>query len=402
VVPKETIGSIESLPSRFRGWDGPPTRYRLKVDRVVRDIVLSNRECRVVKSNGTAPDTEIHTDAETWLALDGGRLSGIEAFADRKLVVRGSIERSLHFETAFERPDRGGLRYSIEMVKARRNTISTLIAGNEDSPPLLLIHGLGATKASWLTVVGRLAKHHRVIAVDMPGFGASSKPVAPYDAPWFANQAFNLLDALGIDEAFVAGNSMGGRISMEMAMRHPERVHAIACLCPAAAFVHRPALRFVRFLRPELGALARVLPRKQLYSNLRQLFADPSCVHETWYEAAIDDFLATWRSARARVAFLRSLRNIYLDEPLGDEGFWTRLASMETPAMYIYGQHDGLITHRFANKVRETLPDAKVNVWKDCGHVPQIEFPERTAKEMLRFFRTAGSAELDGRTAARL
>jgi pimeloyl-ACP methyl ester carboxylesterase len=400
VVPKEILDSVESLPSRYRGGADRPTRYRLKVDRLVRDVVLDGSGCRVEKANGTRPDTEIQTDKETWLALDAGRLSGIEAFAERKLVVRGSIERSLHFEPSFQRPRAGGLRYSLEMIPVHRHKISALIAGAEDKPPLLLIHGLGATKASWLTVVAPLAKHHRVIAVDMPGFGASSKPIAPYDAPWFANQAFALFDSLGIDRAFVAGNSMGGRIAMEMAMRRPERLRGIACLCPAAAFLHRPALNFVRFLRPELGVIARALPRKQMNANLRQLFADPGCVHESWYEGAIDDFMSTWRNARARLAFLRALRNIYLDEPLGDEGFWTRLANMETPAMYIYGRHDGLITHRFATKVRETVPHAKVNVWNDCGHVPQIEFPERTASEMTRFFRTAG-ATADLRVATR-
>jgi pimeloyl-ACP methyl ester carboxylesterase len=401
-VPKEILASIESLPSRYRGGVGPAIRYRVKVDRLVRDVVLSGDDCRIEKATGV-PDTEIQTDRETWLAIDGGRMSGIEAFAERKLVVRGSIEQSLHFEPSFDRPRRGALEYSLEMVTARRNQISTLIAGDRDAPPLLLIHGLGATKASWLTIVGPLARHYRVMAVDMPGFGASSKPIAPYDAPWFASQAFSLLEALEVENAFVAGNSMGGRIAMEMAMRHPERVNAIACLCPAAAFSYRPALRFVRFLRPELGVVARGLPRKQVLSSMHQLFADPNCVHETWYEAAVDDFLATWRNARARVAFLRSLRNIYLDEPHGDAGFWTRLAKLETPAMFIYGRHDGLITHRFAKKVRETVPQAKVNVWSDCGHVPQIEFPERTTAEILRFFRAArAKGAASHQTAARL
>jgi pimeloyl-ACP methyl ester carboxylesterase len=165
----------------------------------------------------------------------------------------------------------------------------------------------------------------------------------------------------------------------------------------------RPGLRLVRFLRPELGVLAKFLPRQQLKENMKQLFADPNCVHETWYEAAIDDFLSTWRDARARLAFLRSLRNIYLDEPLGDDGFWTRLSRLEPPAMYIYGRHDGLITHRFASRVRKTVPHARVNVWSDCGHVPQIEFPERTADEMLRFFKRATpSIDLRERAAARL
>jgi pimeloyl-ACP methyl ester carboxylesterase len=86
------------------------------------------------------------------------------------------------------------------------------------------------------------------------------------------------------------------------------------------------------------------------------------------------------------MAFFKSLRNIYLDEPLGEEGLWTRLAKMEPPALYVYGKHDTLITHHFSKKVSKSLPNAKVEVWDDCGHVPQIEHPERTVGLLEGFF----------------
>jgi pimeloyl-ACP methyl ester carboxylesterase len=179
---------------------------------------------------------------------------------------------------------------------------------------------------------------------------------------------------------------MGGRIAMELGMDHPDRVRAIACLCPAAAFSHRPAVALVRALRPELGIVASRLPRSRILPQMRGLFADPSCVEPEWYEAAVDDFLHVWKSPRARMAFFASLRNIYLDEPEGDRGFWTRLATMGVPSLYIYGRRDALISHRFARKVQRTLPGADVVVWSDCGHVPQIEFPDRTARSLEKFF----------------
>jgi len=174
---------------------------------------------------------------------------------------------------------------------------------------------------------------------------------------------------------------------MEMGMRHPDRVKAIACLCPAAAFSRRPALSLVKLLRPELGALASRLPGARIRPSMRQLFADPACVEESWYEAAVDDFLHVWKSPRARMAFFAALRNIYLDEPEGETGFWTRLHAMDTPSMFIYGKRDMLISHHFARKVRRTLPRSEVVVWSDCGHVPQIEFPDRTVDALSGFFR---------------
>jgi pimeloyl-ACP methyl ester carboxylesterase len=381
---------LEDLPARWRGSSTPipVTRYRLRVGRTTRDVVVEPAGCRVERSNGHAPDAEIVTDVATWRAMDQGRLSGIEAFAQRRLSVRGSIERSLLFEPLFERPDAGGMRYEIEVVSTGKARISALFAGRPDAQPLILLHGLGGTKSSWLPIVPALAKRYRVVAVDLPGFGASSKPIGAYNAAWFAENVFAFMDRLGYERALLAGNSMGGRISMEMAMKGPDRVAAIACLCPAAAFSYRPLVWAARLARPELGVFAARLPRKQIHDGLRELFAVPSRVEESWYDAAVDDFLQVWRSPRARLAFFAALRHIYLEEPYGDAGFWGRLAAMEPPALYVYGRRDALITSRFAQKVRATVRGAQVAVWNDCGHVPQIEHPERTAKKLLSFYAT--------------
>ncbi len=385
--------AIERLPERFLGGSTPlsGTRFRVNLGRIRRDVLIERDSCEIVSANGHKPDVEICTDPETWLDMYEGRLSGIEAFGRGRLTMRGSIERSLHFEILFDRPDVGGLRYSLETIEYGRTKVSTLTAGPASAPPLLLLHGLGSTKASWLTIVPQVARRHRVVALDLPGFGRSSKPRGSYDAPWFAEHVRNVMDELSIDRAFIAGNSMGGRIAMETAMRYPKRVEAIACLCPAAAFNRRPALWFVKLLRPELGMMASRLPREQMGKALRRLFADPGCLHDSWYEAAIDDFLEAWRSPRARRAFFTALRNIYLDEPEGDNGFWTRLSKMKTPALFLYGERDELITHHFSRRIRRTLPEAEVFVWKDCGHVPQIELPDRTARAMSRFFSQASA-----------
>lgn len=392
--------SIASLPARFTGAVGPPTHYRLSIGDRAADVIVERDRCRVEAPLGKH-EVEIKTDAATWRAIDAGRMSGIDAFAEEKLFVRGGIEKALCFEPSFRRPRAGGTSYEMLQVGRGRCRISTLVAGAKDAQPLLLLHGLGATKSSWLSIIPRLARHHRVIAIDIPGFGASSKPIAPYDAPWFANQAFVVLDKLGIESACVAGNSMGGRIAMEMAMRRPHRVDAIACLCPAAAFSERPWLRLVRFVRPELTLVAPRIPRGQVVGQLRQLFADPERLHAEWYEAAVDEFRTIWREPRARIAFARSLRNIYLDEPHGEEGFWARLKELKVPALYVYGKHDVLITHHFARKVSKTVSGARVKVWNDCGHVPQIEFPERTAAEMLSHFAAATGRKRPVRTALR-
>ena len=387
----DVVASVESLPERFlpERADSLRARFRLAIGRLVRDVVVEDGACVVEVPRGR-PGTEIRTTPDNWFAMDSGYLSGIEAFAERKLSIRGSIQQSLLFEPLFERSIAGGMRYTVERVPVGNVDISALVAGDPDAPPLLLMHGLGGTKASMLTIVPQLALYHRVIAVDLPGFGDSSKPRGRYDAPWFADHMFAFLDAAGIERVSLVGNSMGGKIAQEMAMQDPSRVGAVVCLCPATAFSKRPVVNLVRVLRPELG-FALPVPRKRVRNLMQDLFAKPKRIDDSWYDAATDDFLRTWRSPRAKMAFFAAARHIYLEEAEGDRGFWGRLGSMSCDAFYIYGRQDILITSHFAQRVERTLPNARVEIWDDCGHVPQLEHPQRTANAILGFL--AGASE---------
>jgi pimeloyl-ACP methyl ester carboxylesterase len=380
------VGLLNQLPGRFvAGRAHSEGRWRIRLGRATRDVIVSPVGASVEMPSGK-PDAEIETDHDTWRAIDAGEKSGVEAFVERKLKVRGSIERALQFEPMFERPDAGGMRYTIEEVPiGKRLQISALVAGSEEAEPLLLMHGLGATKASWLTVLPQLAARYRVIVVDLPGFGRSSKPIGRYDAAWFCGHICRFLDSMKIDRCHVAGNSLGGKVAMELAMLDPSRVIDIMCLCPASAFSDRPMLRLVQLLRPELGAAVGFVPRSRVRKTIESLFSNSGLLEGVWIEAAIDDFTRVWRNPKARGAFFAAARSIYLEEPHGEAGFFTRLELMETPSLFVYGEQDSIITHRFSESIRACLPSAEVHVWPDCGHVPQIEHPERTAEVMLDF-----------------
>jgi pimeloyl-ACP methyl ester carboxylesterase len=380
------VGLLDELPGRWQpGRARTEGRWRIRLGRATRDVVVGENGVTIERPNGKV-EAEIETDHDTWREMDAGRLSGIEAFVDRRLKVRGSIERALHFEPMFDRPDNGGLRYSIDDVPiGNRSSISTLIAGPEDGEPLLLMHGLGATKASWLTVLPQLAARYRVMVIDLPGFGRSSKPIGRYDAAWFCGHMCRFLDSMGVERSHVAGNSMGGKVALELAMLDPERVIDVMCLCPASAFSDRPMLRIVQLLRPEFGVALGYVPRSRVRKTIESLFSDTGGLDGVWIEAAIDDFTHVWRNPKARGAFFAAARSIYLEDPHGEAGFFTRLELMEIPSLFVYGEQDAIITHHFGRKIQRTLPDAEVHVWVDCGHVPQIEHPGRTAKVMLDF-----------------
>jgi pimeloyl-ACP methyl ester carboxylesterase len=81
-----------------------------------------------------------------------------------------------------------------------------------------------------------------------------------------------------------------------------------------------------------------------------------------------------------RLAIFSALRHVYLDEPFGESGFWDRLPTLQPPALFLWGDHDNLVPAGFGRFVAEALPQAESVVIESCGHVPQFEHPELTAR----------------------
>jgi pimeloyl-ACP methyl ester carboxylesterase len=247
---------------------------------------------------------------------------------------------------------------------------------------------LGGTKASFLSTVSALAPEgYRVIAVDLPGFGDSHKPLAAaYNAPYFAGAILEVLDTLGIGSAHMVGNSMGGRIAIELGLLAPDRTDRMVLLSPALAWLRpRQWNWLLRFDLPKLGLL-QPTPRWVVEPIVRGLI--PGADHG-WAAAGVDEFLRAFLTPRGRVAFYESARNIYMDEPHGEDGFWTRLAELSPDTLFVWGRQDMLVPISFMRHVEDCLPAAR-HLELDCGHVPQMEAPRRTHAAMLDFFRDSG------------
>jgi pimeloyl-ACP methyl ester carboxylesterase len=339
------------------------------------------------------PDVVIGSDAATWLAIREGRLSGLDAFAQRRLYARGDLDLALGFEGLFRLA--GGRPPLLRVVETEISgaTVSSLISG-EGPGHLICLHGLGSNKTSFFETVSALSPEHTVHALDLPGFGSSSKPArAAYDARYFARATLSYMDAMGIGRAHLVGNSMGGRVAIELALAHPDRVQALSLLCPALAFRrNRELAPLVRLLRPELAAIPHPMSAAQVRERFWSLFACPERLDPTAADIAADEFCRTYRSRSARVAFFAAARNIYLDAPHGERGMWTRLAELAPPALFVWGDSDRLVPAGFARHVAEAVPQAQQVVLPECGHVPQVELPDRT-NELIRLHAERDFAE---------
>jgi pimeloyl-ACP methyl ester carboxylesterase len=246
------------------------------------------------------------------------------------------------------------------------------------------MHGLGATKVSFLSTVAALAGKFRTIAVDLPGFVDSVKPLrATYDPAYFARAMVALLDALELKRAHLVGNSMGGRVAIEFGLRYPERVGRIGLLAPSLAWLRgRPWAPLLRLVSPQLG-LIQPAPRFVVERIVQRVVPGAS---QEWTAAGIDEFLRSYLTPRGRAAFYAAARNIYLEEPLGPDGLWTRLSGLEPDSLFVWGRKDPLVPISFERHVRETLPRAK-HLELNCGHVPQLERPKETHQALSRFLR---------------
>ena len=343
------------------------------------------------------PDVTIATDSATWLALREGEFSGIEAFERRLLSVRGNLDYAIAFEGLFRLPNGRPPMVSIQEVPVDRHRISTLTMGT--GPDMLLLHGLGGTRASLFQAAAALAPQYRVHLPDLPGFGSSTKPAfGGYNAAWFSSLMLGLMDELEIPRAYVVGNSMGGRVAIEMGLVAPERIAALGLLCPAVAWIRRGLHPIVRLLRPEFGLLPHGFRRSMVAAHFWSLFCDRNVIDPAVGELMVDEFRRIYATAGARYAFLSSARNIYLEPPFGHEGFYPRLSKLSVPALFVWGDHDTVVPCAFARHVARWLPSAEQVTLEQCGHVPQVERPEETNELLMSFFARVASGEEPPRT----
>jgi pimeloyl-ACP methyl ester carboxylesterase len=381
--------AFRSLPDRYLGANpGFDATYHIRLFDVGHtwEVRCTDVGARVRKgASRRRPDVTISSDADTWLRLRQGEYSGIEAFQRRKLAVRGNLDHAVAFEGMFRLQGGRPPLLQIYDVPVGKHQISTLTMGN--GPDVLLLHGLGATRASLFETAAALSTRYRVHAPDLPGFGSSSKPpLGAYNARWFAEIMLGLMDRLGIPAAHIAGNSMGGRIAIELGLTAPERVRALGLLCPAVAWLRRGLHPVVRLLRPEFGLLPHGFRRATVAARLAGVFHDKDAIDPAVADLIVDEFRRIYQSAGARYAFLASARNIYLEAPFGRHGFYPRLAELQPPSLFIWGSHDRLVPAAFGRHVGKWLPHAQQLTLEGCGHVPQVERAAETSELLMRFF----------------
>ncbi len=248
--------------------------------------------------------------------------------------------------------------------------------GSRNAPPLLLIHGSGASGATWGPMVPLLTATHRVLRVDLPGCG-QSPPAATYEVPAQARQVAALLDELGLRGVTVAGHSSGGYVATALAEQRRDLVGAIALISSGpsmdALWSSQPFL--LRALtEPPLGPIVwRLRSDTMIRKAMRSAFAAPAPIPDD----AVTEFRAmTFRTFRS---VLRE-NGAYLEAQSIPE----RLAPLGVPVLAVFGDADPKWR---PDSVRdyEIVPGVRIEMLSGVGHVPLLEAPEATSTLLSDF-----------------
>lgn len=247
--------------------------------------------------------------------------------------------------------------------------------GSTQAPPLLLVHGSGASSGFWNPVVPALAAHHHVVRVDLPGCG-QSPPAASYDVRSQAGRVAALLDDLGIRRAAVAGHSSGGYVATAIAEARPDLVGSLALVSSGPsqdAFLRQP-LVLRALTAPPFG---RLLWAARSDAAIRR-WIGAMCVRPV--EVA-DDVIAELQGTtyRALRAVLRG-NTEYITERTVPR----RLAALDVPVLAVFGDADPRWEPASAHQYG-TVPGARVEMLPGVGHLPMVEAPEATAGLLLGF-----------------
>jgi pimeloyl-ACP methyl ester carboxylesterase len=264
--------------------------------------------------------------------------------------------------------------------------------------PALYVHGLGGSATNWTDLGWLLGDTLEGTAIDLPGFGRSAPPPDyRLDTHVRAVVAFLEHDRRGPVHLF--GNSLGGAVATRVAAERPDLVRTLTLISPALpVWVPRrgtdprvavPAIPLVGTLvQRQLG---RMTVEQRARGLIELVFADPSVVPpERWAET--EDEIARRRSLpwydEALVRSLRGLIAAYVGR--GARALWRQARDVQAPTLVVWGARDRLVSASLARKASRLFGDARVVLLPDCGHVSQMEDPERVADEVRRLLRAAG------------
>jgi len=251
--------------------------------------------------------------------------------------------------------------------------------GKENKIDLLMIHGLGDEADTWRHVFRNLSNDNHVLAVDLPGFGRSSKPKRKYSPRFMMDALICFMDVLQIESTILMGNSLGGILSHAIATFEPSRVNGLI-LVDGSLLQNKPMGNLgIRLMGvPLLGEWLYTRLRKDpqaAFNSLRNIYHNLDGLPEVDREFLFHRVNQRVWSNGQRRAYFSTLRNMmpwvkYMQGELPG-----RLNNLAIPTLIIRGEHDQLFSEEDASGVAAVQPNASLKIIENVGHLPHQEAP---------------------------
>jgi 2-hydroxy-6-oxonona-2,4-dienedioate hydrolase len=254
-----------------------------------------------------------------------------------------------------------------KQVEVYGEKISYFEAGS--GPSVILLHGMGANKNQWRSTIPVLAAQFHVYAPDQIGFGTSDKPMINYRIATLVDFLGEFMGKLGISKATLVGNSMGGWVAADFAIKHPAAVDRLA-LVDAAGYGTRSVTREqLAFLNPATLDDARTC--------LMRVFANKAFVNDMTVQMFFTD--------RMRAGDQYTIERM-IDSVVRSEDFLNgRFGGIKAPTIVIWGRGDELLPVAEGEAMAKQIPGARTVIIDNCGHAPQIECPQPFQAALIEF-----------------
>ena len=244
-------------------------------------------------------------------------------------------------------------------------------------PVVVLIHGFASSLETWSLVEPELIKDHRLISLDLKGFGWTDRPEGDYSPDAQARIVLGLLDQLGIDKAAVVAHSWGCSVALALALRAPTRVTRLA-LYDAWAYDQQIPAFFRWAMVPGLGeALFALYYDERPEDRLVLAFFDPSRVPQK----LLDDVVFSLKRPGTTAAALAAVRG---ERFAAMQGRYRQIAA---PTLLLWGRQDGVALEEFAERLLRDMPDVRVRWFERCGHFPMLEAVAESNRALGQFLR---------------
>lgn len=220
-------------------------------------------------------------------------------------------------------------------------------------PVVILLHGLGSVKEIWSANIAALSAKYHVYALDQIGFGRSDMPLLEYKIATFVDFLHAFMKSQNLSKATLVGNSLGGWIAIDFAVRHPEMVDKLV-------LVDSAGLPFGKPITVDLNPASL----EDMRTLLDAIFYDKKMVSEEFVLQAFTNHVRNNDGFTIQRTLAGFAQNQFED---------AKLASIHAPTLVVWGREDDLIPASSGEKLRDGIPGARLVVFEHCGHVPQLE-----------------------------